>query len=148
MQKSSSKNMLVLAIILSALVFRVEAFAAGFKVEDGESKYVTKIVTGKNVQGWEIRLSKTVFRNSCNSIGMSMTPVLVSGDGDGLYDKYFCDAGMMETQMHCPLDKRVTETIYSTPILIKPFKNEKVNNEVSISMVIPVGYGLDVRAVK
>ena len=40
MGKSSIKNVLVLAIILSALVFRVEAFAAGFKVENGESTYV------------------------------------------------------------------------------------------------------------
>lgn len=148
MKKSSTKNILVLAIILSALVFRVEAFAAGFKVEDGESKYVTKIVTASNVKGLEIRLSKTVFRDSCNKIGMSMTPVLVSGDGDGLYDKYFCDANMMQTLMHCPIDKPVTETIYSDPVLIKSFKNEKVNNEVNVSVVIPAGYELDVRVVK
>jgi hypothetical protein len=148
MKKSSIKSVLVLAIILSALVSRVEAFAAGFKVEDGESTYVTKIVTAKNVKGLEIRLSKTVFRDSCNEISMSMTPVLVSGDGHGLYDKYFFDAGMRQTLMHCPLDKPVTETIYSTPIFIKSFTNENANTEVVVSFVIPAGYEVDVRVVK
>ncbi len=137
MKKSSIKNLLVLAIILSVLVFRVEAFAAGFKVEDGESTYVL-----------EVRLSKTVFRDSCNEIGMSMTPVLVSGGGDGLYDKYFCDAVITQTLMNCPLDKPVTETIYSAPIFIKSFTNKGANTEVVVSFVIPAGYALDVRVVK
>ena len=145
MQKSSSKNMLVLAIILSALVFRVEAFAAGFKVEDGGSKYVTKIVTAKNVKGLEIRLSKAVFRDSCNKIGMSMTPVLVSGDGDGLHDKYFFYAeGEMQTEMYCRSNKRVSETIYSGPVLIK----SSMNNKIEVLFIIPDGYGLDVRVVE
>ena len=148
MKKSSIKNVLVLAIILSALVSCVEAFAAGFKVEDGESTYVTKIVTAKNVKGLEIRLSKTVFRDSCNKISMIMTPVLVSGNGDGLHDKYFCDAGIIQTLIHCPLDKPVTETIYSAPIFIKSFTNENANNEVEVSIVIPAGYEVDVRIVK
>ena len=108
MQKSSSKNMLVLAIILSALMFRVEAFAAGFKIEDGESKYVTKIVTAKNVKGLEI------------------------------------SGGEMQTEMYCRSNKRVSETIYSGPVLIK----SSMNNKIEVLFIIPDGYGLDVRVVE
>ena len=81
MKKSLAKILVLLVTLLVAFLFSFEAFAGGYKIEDASGSYVTKIVTTKNVKGLEIRLSKIVFRDSCNSIGMSVTSVLVSGDG-------------------------------------------------------------------
>lgn len=145
MKKSLAKILVLLVTLLVAFLFSFEAFAGGYKIEDAPGSYVTKIVSAKNVKGLEIRLSKIVYRDSCNSIGMSVTSVLVSGDGDGLHDKYFFYAeGEMQTEMYCRSNKRVSETIYSDPVLIK----SSMNNKIRILFIIPDGYGLDVRVVE
>lgn len=145
MKKSLAKILVLLVTLLVAFLFSFEAFAGGYKIEDAPGSYVTKIVSAKNVKGLEIRLSKIVYRDSCNSIGMSVTSVLVSGDGDGLHDKYFFYAeGEMQTEKYCRSNKRVSETIYSDPVLIK----SSMNNKIKVLFIIPDGYGLDVRVVE
>lgn len=147
MKRLLAKILVLLVTLLVAFLFSFEAFAGGYKIEDAPGSYVTKIVSAKNVKGLEIRLSKIVYRDSCNSIGMGVTSVLVSGDGDGLHDKYFFYAegkGEMQTEMYCPSNKRVSETIYSKPVLIK----SSMNNKIEILFIIPDGYGLDVRVVE
>ncbi|MBA4417421.1 MAG: hypothetical protein C0392_05885 [Syntrophus sp. (in: bacteria)] len=136
------------AVIAGLFLFSSTAFAQGLKVTDSKGEYVTKFVTAENIKGVEVRLSKELIRNDCNSRTMSLTHVLVSGDGDGWHDKYFFDAHMTQTKMHCPLDKPVNETIYSKPVFIKSFANENVNNKVVVSFVIPNGFKLEVVAVK
>lgn len=148
MKKLITMKSLVMATLLVAFLFSLEAFAEGFKVQDAQRGYVTKMVTAENVKGVEVRLSKEIIRDDCNTRTMSLTNVLVSGDGDGWYDKYFFDAQMTQTKMFCPLDKPVHETIYSKPVFIKSFANENVKDKVVVSMVIPDGYKLDVRVVK
>jgi hypothetical protein len=96
----------------------------------------------------EVRLSKEIVVDDCNTRTMSLLNVRVSGEGDGWHDQYFFDARMTQTKMFCPSDKPVKETIYSQPVFMKSFTNENVNHKVVISIVIPDGYQLDVRAVK
>lgn len=135
------------AVIAGVFLFSFAAFAEGLKVQDSQGEYVTKIVTAENVKGVEVSLSKELIRNDCNKRTMEMTNVLVSGDGDGWYDKYFFDAQMTQTKMHCPLDKPVNETIYSKSVFIKSFANQNVNNKVVVSIVMPKGYKLEVLVV-
>lgn len=135
-------------VLAAALLFSSTVFAEGLKVQDAMEEYVAKFVTAKNVKGVELRLSKEIVRNDCNTRMMSLDHARVSGSGDGWYDRYFMDAHITQTKMHCPLDKEVTETIYSAPVFIKSFANENVNNEVRVSVVIPKGYQLEAHEVK
>lgn len=132
------------AVIAVALLFSFAAFAGGIKVTDSQGEYVTKIVTAEHVKGVHVKLSKEILRNDCNTRTMDLTNVLVSGDGDGWYDKYFFDAQMTQTKMYCPLDKPVNEAIYSKSVLIKSFTNENAKGKVIATMVIPKGYSLEV----
>jgi hypothetical protein len=136
------------AVIAGVFLFSFTAFAEGLKMEDSQGEYVTKVVTAKNVKGVEVRLSKEIIRNDCNIRTMSLTHALVSGSGDGWHDKYFLDGPITQTKIHCPLPKPVDETIYSGPMFIKSFKNENVNNEVRVSIVIPKGYKIEAVEVK
>lgn len=131
-------------VIAGVLLFGSAAFAEGIKVTDSQGEYGTKIVTAQNVKGLNVRLSMEIIRNDCNRRIMDLTNVLVSGDGDGWYDRYFFDAHMKQTKMHCPLDKPVNETIYSKSVSIKSFTNENVKGKVVAIMVIPKGYTLEV----
>jgi len=135
-------------VIAGVFLFSFTAFAEGIKVVDSQGEYVTKIVSAGNVKGVEIRLAKEMIRYDCNMLTMDMTYALVSGDGDGWHDKYILDAQMTQTKIHCPLDKPVTETIYSKTVFIKAFTNENVNGKVIATMVIPKGYKLEVVAAK
>lgn len=134
--------------IVAVISLLAVPFAEGLKVEDTQGKYVTKFVTAENVKGVEVRLSKEIVRDDCNTRTMSLTHVLVSGSGDGWYDKYFMDAEITQTKMFCLLDKPVNETIYSESMFIKSFTNENVNSKVLVSIVIPEGYKLEAVAVK
>jgi len=136
------------AVVAGVFLFSFAAFAEGLKVADSQGEYVTKIVTAENVKGVEVRLSKEMIRNDCNTRTMDMINVLVSGDGDGWYDKYFFDAQMTQTKMYCPLDKPVNETIYSKPVFIKSLANENVKGKVVATMAIPKGYKLEVVVAK
>ena len=136
------------AVIAGVFLFSFTAFAEGIKVVDSQGEYVTKIVTAENVKGVEVRVVKEIARYDCNTLTIDLTYALVSGDGDGWYDKYFFDAQMTQTKMHCPLDKPVTETIYSKTVFIKSLTNENVNGKVVATIVIPKGYKLEVVAAK
>ncbi len=135
----------VLAVVLLSIS---TAFAEGLKVQDAAGEYVSRSVTAKDVKGVELRLSKEIVRNDCNTRMMSLDHVRVSGSGDGWYDRYFMDAHVTQTKMHCPLDKPVTETIYSASVFIKSFANENVKHEVRVSVVIPKGFQLEAHEVK
>jgi len=136
------------AVIAGVFLFSFTALAEGIKVVNSQGEYVTKIVSAENAKGVEVRLAKEIIRYDCNTLTMDLTYALVSGDGDGWYDKYFLDAQMTQTKIHCPLDKPVTETIYSKTVFIKAFTNENVNGKVIATMVIPKGYKLEVVAAK
>jgi hypothetical protein len=123
-------------------------FAEGIKVTDSQREYVVKIVSAEKVKGVEVRLSKEIIIYDCNRRTLDLTSALVSGNGVGWYDKYFFDVGMMKTLMNCPLEKPITETVYSKTVFIKAFTNENVNGEVIATIVIPKGYELEVVAVK
>ncbi|MBA4389871.1 MAG: hypothetical protein C0399_02915 [Syntrophus sp. (in: bacteria)] len=148
MKRTLVVKTLLLVTLLSLLLISFEAFAKGFKVEDGQMAYVTKIVTAENVKGVEVRLA-ILLRVDCNAHGLSLTSVRVSGGGDGWRDKYFFDSGgIIATQKLCPRDESVMETIYSNPVFIKSFTNKNVNNKVDVTIVIPAGYQLEVKEVK
>ena len=132
------------AVIAGVFLFSFAAFAEGIKVVDSSGEYVAKIISAENVKGVEIRLYKEMIRYDCNIRTMDMTNALVSGNGDGLYDKYFFDVQMTQTKMYCPLDKPVTQTIYSKRVFIKAFTNENVNGKVVATIIIPKGYKLEV----
>lgn len=132
------------AVIAGVFLFSSAPFAEGLKVEDSQGEYVARFVTAENVKGVELRLSKEIVRDDCNQRTMDMTKALVSGSGDGWYDKYILDGNISQTKMFCPLDKPVKETIYSAPMFIKSFANENVKNEVRVSIIIPKGYKLEV----
>ena len=148
MKKSLTAKSLLLITLSALLLFGLLASSEGFKIEDGQRAYVTSIITAENVKGVEVRLAGDIVRYDCNRRTMSLTKVLVSGDGEGFYDTYFFDAWMTQTKMHCPLDKAINETIHSKPVFIKSFTNEHVNGKVVVSIVIPTGYKLDVIEVK
>lgn len=148
MNKTTTKRMLSAGFLLVAFLINGTAFAQDIKVEDARRAYVTKMVTAENVKGIEVRLFKEITVDDCNTRGLSLSNVRISGEGDGWHDQYFFDARMMQTMMFCPSNKRVRETIYSQPVFMKSFTNENVNQKVVISIVIPDGYQLDVRAVK
>jgi len=148
MRKSTTLKIFFFFAMFSVFVFNFQAFAGVFKVEEGESQYVTRFVTAKNVKALEVRLATTINADSCNHFTMTSKPVLVEGDGSGWYDKYFFDAGITQTKMNCPDNKWVSKRISSAPILIKPFKNENVNNEIRVLFIIPVKYELDIREIK
>ena len=148
MKQSSVGKTLLAGIIFVLLLINGDVFAQDFKVEDARRAYVTKIVTAENVKGVEVRLFKEIMVDHCNTRSMSLSHVRVSGDGEGWHDQYFFDARMTQTAMFCPSDKPVRETIYSQSVFIKSFTNENVNHKVVVSIVIPDGYQLDVRAVK
>lgn len=130
-------------LITGVLSYSIEAVAAGVNVTDSSGAYVSKIVSAENVKGVEVRLSKAIIKSDCNTYTMSLVKTLIKGSGDGWHDKYFFDADITQTKMHCPLDKPVTETIYSEPLFIKSFASEYVNNKVTVSIVIPEGYRLE-----
>ncbi|MRR16651.1 MAG: hypothetical protein EG826_09385 [Deltaproteobacteria bacterium] len=148
MSKATMKIKLRAAILLVAFSISGGAAAQEIKIEDANQAYVTKRVTAENVQGVEVRLFKEILAGDCNTRTLSLSSVRVFGDGSGWHDRYFFDAGMLQTAMFCPSDKRVRETIYSQPVFLKSFTNENVHRKVAISIVIPDGYQLDVRAVK
>lgn len=131
------------AVFTGVLLFSAGAFAEGLKVEDGRREYVTKMINAQNVKGVELRLSAELVIDDCNQRSMEMTSALVSGDGEGWYDKYLMDAHISQTKMFCPLEKPVKETIYSRPVFIKSFSNENVNSEVRVSVIIPKGFSLN-----
>jgi hypothetical protein len=135
-------------VIAGVLLFSSAAFAEGIKVTDSQGEYGTKIVTAQNVKGVQVKLSKEIIRDDCNTRTVDLKNVLVSGDGDGWYDKYFFDAQMTQTKMYCPLDKPVNETIHSRSVSIKSFTNENVKGKVVAIMVIPKGYTLEVSGVE
>ncbi|RJR15136.1 MAG: hypothetical protein C4581_12915 [Nitrospiraceae bacterium] len=132
-----------LAVISVVLLFSAGAFAEGLKVVDGQREYVTTIINAQNVKGVEMRLSADLVIDDCNQRSIDMTSALVSGDGDGWYDKYLLDAHVSQTKMFCPIEKPVKETIYSRPVFIKSFSNENVNGEVRVSVIIPKGFSLN-----
>jgi len=148
MKKSLARKFLVLVTLLAVLLFSFEAFAEGFKVEDTKDTYVTKIVTAENVKGVNVRLSEEIILDDCNVHTIFLTNVLVSGNGDGYFDKYFFDAYTTQTKMFCPSDKPVRKTIYSKSVFIKSFTNENVKGKVIVLIVIPSGYKLEVLLVK
>ena len=125
-----------------------ESAADDFQVKDAERTYGSRLVTAENVKGIELRLSKEILVDDCNTRSMQMTDVLVSGGGDGWHDLYFIDAWVTQTQMFCPSDNPVKETLYSRPMFIKSFTNQNINQKVVVTVVIPDGYELDIRAVK
>jgi len=148
MNRALIRKTLLAGFLLIAFLISGEAFAQNIKIDDGRRAYVTKMVTAENVEGIEIRLFKEVSVDDCNTRALSLTNVRISGEGDGWHDQYFFDARMMQTMMFCPSDKPVRETIYSQPVFMKSFTNENVDHKVVVSIVIPDGYQLDVRAVK
>jgi hypothetical protein len=145
------KTILVLLLpVVCMLSFSVSSFALTQQIvlEDSQGEYVTKMVRAKNVRGVEVRLSKVIIRDDCNTRTISLANVLVSGSGDGWYDKYFLDTQITQTKMYCPLDTPIKETIYSGPMVIKSFTNENVKGEVRVSIVIPKGFKLEAVEVK
>jgi hypothetical protein len=132
------------AILAGVLLFSSAALAEDIKVVDSKGEYVTKIVTAEHVKGVQVKLSKEIIRDDCNTRTMDLTNVLVSGDGDGWHDKYFFDAQMTQTKMYCPLDKPVNETIHSRSVFIKSFTKENVKGKVVATIVIPKGHKLEV----
>ena len=150
MNKALIRKTLLAGIFLVAFAFliRSEAFAQNIKIDDARRAYVTKMVTAENVRGIEVRLFKEIAVDDCNTRSLSLTNVRVSGEGDGWHDQYFFDARMMQTMMFCPSDKPVRENIYSQSVFMKSFTNENVNRKVVVSIIIPDGYQLDVRAVQ
>ncbi len=148
MKNLSVGKTLLAGIILVFLFINGEVFAQNSKVADARRAYVTKIVTAENVKGVEVRLSKEIMVDDCNTRSISLSNVRVSGEGDGWHDQYFFDAWLTQTKMFCPSDKPVKATIYSQPVFIKSFTNENVNRKVVVTIVIPDGYQLDIRAVK
>jgi serine protease inhibitor ecotin len=137
-------------LIIAAAVIGYSSFASAEQavVKDFQQEYVTKGVTAEKVKGVEIKLSREIMRHDCNRKTMSIRKALISGDGEGWYDKYIIDASITSTKMHCPIDKPVKETISSGPFFIKSFTNENVNGKVVISVVIPKGYTLEAAAVR
>lgn len=141
----------LLLLIVAAVVISFSSFTAAAEqavIKDFQTEYVTKGVTAETVKGVEIKLTMEIIRNDCNRRSISVKKALVSGDGDGWYDKYFMDAYITSTKMHCPLDKSVKEIISAGPFFIKSFTNENVNGKVIISVVIPRGYTLEATTVK
>ena len=148
MSKATMTIKLCAAILLAAFSISGGAVAQEIKIEDARQAYVTKLVTAENVQGVEVRLFKEILTDDCNTRALSLSNVRISGEGNGWHDQYFFDAGMMQTTMFCPSKKPLRETVYSQPVFLKSFTNENVKRKVAISIVIPDGYQLDVRAVK
>lgn len=148
MNKALIRETLLAGILLVAFLSNSEAFTQDIKIDDARRAYVTKMVTAENVKGIEVRLVREVVMDDCNTHTLSVTNVLVSGEGDGWHDQYFFDAQMTQTKMFCPSDKPKKGTVSSRPVFIKSFANENVNRKVVVSIVIPEGYQLDVRAVK
>jgi hypothetical protein len=137
------------SVVAAGVVFLGSvAFAAGVKVVDSQGEYVAKIVTADGVKGVEVRLAMDVSRDDCNTRTIDLTNALVSGDGAGWHDKYFMDARMTQTKMHCPLDKPVKETIHSQSVFLKSFTNENLKGRVVATMIIPKGYTLEVVVAK
>ncbi len=154
-RKVTSKEISVmkkhLIFVILALVFTSFNFLAAAEqviVKDSEEQYITKKIEVENVRGVQVRLLKEIIRDDCNRRAISLTQALVSGNGDGWYDKYFLDAGMAQTLKHCPSDKPVKEIIYSEPLFIKSFTNENVKDKVIVFLVIPKEYQLEVVAIR
>jgi serine protease inhibitor ecotin len=137
---------IIVAVVISFGSFTAAAEQAVIK--DFQAEYITKGVTAEKVKGVEIKLTREIIRHDCNRRSISVNKALVSGDGDGWYDKYFMDAYITSTKMHCPLDKPVKEIISAGPFFIKSFTNENVDGKVIISVVIPKGYTLEATIVK
>jgi|WetSurMetagenome_2_1015567.scaffolds.fasta_scaffold00151_33 hypothetical protein len=148
MKRSLIMKAPMLLTILVFLSLSPLAFAEGLKVEDGQKAYVAKVISAENVKGLEVRLAKALRKDGCNSYGLLMTNVRVSGEGDGLHDTYFFDAGIMQTQMFCPGRKPLFETIYSEPVFIKSSSKGNENNKVIVTIIIPKEYELEVKEVK
>jgi hypothetical protein len=142
------KYLLFLLLALIFTNFSSITAAEQVIVKDSEEQYITKKIEVENVRGVKVRLSKEIIRYDCNKKAMVLTPALVSGNGDGWYDKYFLDAGVTQTLKHCPSDKPVKEIIHSEPLFIKSFTNENVKSKVIVFLVIPIEYQLEAVAVR
>ncbi len=138
------KKMIGLLAVLGASV----AYAGGVQVEDLKKDYISKSVVADQVQGVKLRLALKIVRWDCNKRDIVFTHTLISGNGDGWYDKYFLDGEISQTKMNCPLDEPVKEMIYSEPLLVRAFSNKNVDGEVVISVISPKDFSLDVTAVK
>ena len=136
---------LILLVLVS--LTSVSALSAKLDVIDLGRSYALKAIYGERVKGVEISFKTEIERKDCNRWSFNVTPALVEGEGKGFADKYFFDGRMFRTEMYCPLEKPVKETIYSEKFFIKSFTNPYAKGVVRIEVVVPVGSEMIVREI-
>ncbi len=128
--------------IIFAILLVTMTASAQTVVVDVRQEYVTKAISAKRIKSVELQLAKEITRHDCNQQSIILDHALVSGQGDGWYDKHVLVASVAGTEMYCPLPQPVKETILSRKINIPPFANRNVDHEVQIQVILPKGYRL------
>jgi serine protease inhibitor ecotin len=127
-----------------------ELYVRGFIGFSGSSSYHTKHVVAEDVEGVEIRFSAKVVRSDCNRTNERISYALVSGDGRGDHDKYVVEhfQATMKTEMNCPYEKPVTDTIYSELLTIKAVSDQSGNKKVRVTFVMPGSCKIEVAEIR
>lgn len=135
------KNLVLAACIgLSSL-----AHAENLKTETSEGKYSIVNISAQKVKGVSVRLAQEITRNDCNRRSIDLNLAFVDGNQDVAWNQTdFASAKTYMTEMFCPLDKPVKETAYSKSVELKSLNNENAQGEIDVTLIVPLGYKVDV----
>lgn len=139
-------------LFLSILALSVSSstFAADLKVEMKEMSFKVYEISAEKVKGVKLVLTADIERDDCNkrTIG-DLEMNRVQGNEDGFWSTRFVNANISSTEMFCPLNKVIKETIRSKPLFVGSLNNEFSDGVVEyLKIIVPAQMNLEVTEVK
>ncbi len=99
-------------------------------------------IAGYDLKGVNVFLSAEIKRHDCNRVSLKAESILVTGQGNGMFDKYLFEIDMPRTDLGCPIDEPVSEVIKSEALFFSS------NQERNLSFKILVPAYIDVQVVE
>jgi hypothetical protein len=136
-------------VVALALLFTNVSFAKDLKVGVSEATFQIVKISATQVKGVNISLATEIERDDCNQRSIQFDLSYLSGNKDfGWHQTLFANAGVSMTEMYCPLDTPVTETITSEAVFVNSLINRNADGEVELTLVVPTGFDVVVKEVK
>ena len=131
--------LLALTVVLPSF-----ALAKDLKINSQPATFNVVTIRATQVKGVSVRLAQKITRKDCNQRSINTKYTVVDGNDDfAWYQTAYMSAATFMTEMHCPLPKAVTETVYSQPVELKSLMNRNADGEVDLKVIVPVGYTLE-----
>lgn len=136
-------------VVALALLFTNVSFAKDLRIGMSEATFQIVKISATQVKGVNISLATEIVRDDCNQRSIQFDLSYLSGNKDfGWHQTLFANAGVSMTEMHCPLDRPVTETITSEAVFVNSLINRNADGEVELTLVVPTGFDVIVKEVK